>query len=140
MIVFFALWVTAFAVMNFYHGPGLVNPSYEELEQFLINDDTNNRLYSENFTCVDFSYMLVRNAVRKGWMACPVWIKFYGGMSHTIVGFKTDAGIVYVEPQLDIFVDLQVNKSYSKLLNIPESKILTRPENDTIAVWHDCWY
>ena len=102
------------ALKNLYNNLGLENPTYSEMISFLNRDNTNNLVYSNDFTCVNFSYSMINNARNKGLICEFVTIyqtekEFYyldelenATDSHAIVCFNTsDKGIYFVEPQSD---------------------------------------
>jgi hypothetical protein len=89
-------------------GYTLKNPSFSELEDFLVEDDTDERNYTDDFVCVQFTAMLISNALMAGWNCAVVEVLFYYyflpfvGGGHAMVAFNTtDQGIVFIEPQSD---------------------------------------
>ena len=74
--------------------------SFKELKQFLDEDLTDEHVYSKNFDCDDFAFLLSQNALNKGYQIFP----FAEGnhlknVGHVALG---DAIIVYIiEPQTD---------------------------------------
>ena len=74
--------------------------NYKELKQFLEEDLTDEHIYSKNFDCDDFAFMLSQNALNKGYQIFP----FAEGnhlknVAHVALD---DAIVVYViEPQTD---------------------------------------
>ncbi len=90
-------------------------PTFEEVVKFLKEDKTEKMKYELNkFDCTQFSWTLIRNAMKKGMYAGIVNMEireeypngtFIDYMGHNLVVFKTkDRGIVYVEPQNDVIV------------------------------------
>jgi hypothetical protein len=90
------------------YGHTLKDPSFDELTEFLIKDDTNNQNYTDDFVCTQFTAMLISNALVAGWNCAVVEVLFYFyflpivGSGHAMVAFNTtDHGTVFVEPQSD---------------------------------------
>lgn len=106
-------------VLGDYEGWGTFvrNPTHDEVLEFIQEDDTDEMLYVEGeFECLDFCMMFRNNAFKKGYISYTVWIDFVGQtFGHSIIAFNTtDKGMVYLDPQLDYFVDLQVGIDYWK--------------------------
>ena len=98
---------------------GLTNPSMEELEQFIYEDDTDKKEYkNKTFECTEFANTFVKNFAEKGYFSCVAYVLFENS-AHAIVAVNTtDYGLVYVEPQADkIIYDLNVNENYCEKLN-----------------------
>lgn len=98
---------------------GFKEITLEEILNFLTNDDTDKFNYSENFTCVDFSNMLISKLRRKGVFSCIVYLEFDKG-AHAIVSVNTtDKGVIYIEPQTDqIIYQLKLGEDYCKITNM----------------------
>jgi hypothetical protein len=93
------------------------NPTHDEVLDFIEEDETDDIEYVEGeFECLDFCMMFRNNAFKKGYISYTVWIDFVGQtFGHTIIAFNTtDMGMVYLDPQLDYFVNLQVGIDYWK--------------------------
>ena len=93
------------------------NPTHDEVLEFIGEDDTDEIEYVEGeFECLDFCMVFRNNAFNEGYISYTVWIDFEGfTFGHAIVGFNTtDQGMVYLDPQLDYFVDLGVGVDYWK--------------------------
>jgi len=93
------------------------NPTHDEVLKFIGEDETDEVEYVEGeFECLDFCMMFRNNAFKKGYISYTVWIDFVGqSFGHSIIGFNTtDRGMVYLDPQLDYFVDLGVGVDYWK--------------------------
>lgn len=93
------------------------NPTYDEVLEFIGEDETDEMDYVEGeFECLDFCMMFRNNAFKKGYISYTVWIDFVGqSFGHSIIGFNTtDRGMIYLDPQLDYFVDLGVGVDYWK--------------------------
>ncbi|MEM2086460.1 MAG: hypothetical protein QXF06_03535 [Archaeoglobaceae archaeon] len=100
--------------------------SLEELDEFLVKDDTDQQTYNETFKCGDFARMLVKRMRQAGYKGCYVMnilpkaynAIFYpdlrineGGNAHSIVLVIVRTrhysggwyeSIVIIEPQADI--------------------------------------
>ena len=93
------------------------NPTHDEVLEFIGEDETDEMEYVVGeFECLDFCMMFKNNAFERGYISYMVWIDFEGQtFGHTIIGFNTtDLGMVYLDPQLDYFVDLGVGVDYWK--------------------------
>ena len=98
-------------------GTFIRNPTHDEVLEFIVEDETDEMEYVEGeFECLDFCMMFRNNAFKKGYISYTVWIDFVGqSFGHSIIGFNTtDRGMVYLDPQLDYFVDLGVGVDYWK--------------------------
>jgi len=95
-------------------GYNIRDPTYLEALNFLAADQTNNIPYDVNtFNCNDFSATVKRNAFNVGYRAFYVYIDFKT-TSHSVVAFNTtDKGIVFIEPQYDKVVKVEVGKNYT---------------------------
>ena len=108
------------------------------IEKFLLQDDTDKIPYnSTNFNCEDYSNLLVRRLIEKGYFACPVSLTFTDGYGHILVAFKTPSNrIYYIEPQSDLIFpeeELQIGKDYCDIVK-------WRCKNWTIAKISSCFY
>lgn len=124
------------------NNPNATNPSWKELKEFLLKDDTDSQRYDFNtFVCADFAEMLHNNAEVAGIRAafvgiylgpCSYWPSSGG---HALNAFETtDKGLVYIDctggnesVNADKIVDLAVEKDY-----IPESIF---PEPRWSPIW-----
>jgi hypothetical protein len=91
----------------------LRNPTLAELKDFLAADDTSENDYiSGEYVCYDFATDLNNRAEEAGIRAAYVRIRS-ANWAHALVGFETsDRGIVFIEPQSDKKVDVEVGKPY----------------------------
>jgi len=115
------------------NNPDALNPSWEQLKAFLLNDRTDEVRYDYNsFVCADFAEMLHNNAEEAGIRAAYISIKLgpcfefprIGG--HALNAFETtDKGLVFIDCtgpskkegiNRDKIVDVEVGNDY-----IPES-------------------
>jgi len=91
----------------------LRNPTHSELRNFLAADETNLKSFiSGEYVCYDFVADLVNNAEAAGIRAAYVRIRSKN-WAHAIAGFETvDRGLIFIEPQSDKEVVLEVGKPY----------------------------
>jgi hypothetical protein len=91
----------------------LRNPSHSELRDFLFSDNTNmNKFISGEYVCYDFVAEMVNNAEAAGIRAAYVRIRSANWV-HALTAFETvDRGIVFVEPQSDKEVVLEIGEPY----------------------------
>ncbi|MGB8707646.1 MAG: hypothetical protein WCD72_06855 [Dehalococcoidia bacterium] len=117
-------------------GYTLQNPTYQEMKAFIAEDPTNTNNYVEDkYVCVDFAAAVNNNAEAKGIRCAVVDIFYPDGYGHTIVAFDTtDRGLIYIEPQFDQEVKLEVGRSYSQLNNFTAA-----PRDDTIKRYLVVW-
>ena len=92
------------------------DPTYQEALNFVKADQTDKILYDVNtFNCIDFSAAFKRNAFDAGYRVFFVYIDFKT-ISHSIVAFNTtNEGIVFIEPQYDKVLKVEVGENYSLL-------------------------
>jgi len=106
---------------NLKNQKGLVNPTYEQLCDFVITDKTNNLEWEENFDCTEFSNHFIRNFAKEGFFSCTTEITFEDDGGHIIVAVNTsDRGLFYVEPQSDRIIlgdELEVGENYCDIVN-----------------------
>ena len=124
------------------YGYVLRDPSYEEMRDFLARDRTSDREYvASDYTCVDFAAAVKSNAAKEGVRCAYVVIEFGGGGGHAIVAFDTtDKGLIFVEPQFDWEVDLQVGKRYYQCVKPPPGhQMMKPPYDDTITRYIVVW-
>ena len=99
---------------------GLVNPSYGQLLNFIVRDDTDEQEWSEDFDCTEFSNRFIRNFAREGYFACTTEITFEDDKGHIIVAVNTtDKGLRYVEPQDDRIIEparLKIGENYCDIV------------------------
>jgi len=103
--------------------------TYEEVQQFIEEDNTSQGTESEfDYICKDFSDDMINSAYNEGIFACEVglWVQEDGQgdpvpgevKGHSLVAFNTsDKGVVFVEPQKDIFIhELSKGDDYCELV------------------------
>lgn len=83
--------------------------SYDELETFVVDDQTNLNIYTDTYMCKDFSDDVILNARAQGYTAECIFLEQYTDETtfitygHAIVCFETsDEGTYFLEPQLDV--------------------------------------
>ena len=80
--------------------PSARDPTWDELMQFLKEDDTDRLLYQlDSFNCIDFAERLHNNAESRGIRAAYVSVSFHDRQNgHAINAFETiDKGLVFVD-------------------------------------------
>ena len=89
------------------------NPTYEELIGFLVRDETDsNPFINGEYVCFDFAAELNNNAEASGLRAAYVRIRSEE-WAHAVVAFETvDKGLVFIEPQSDMEVELVIGRPY----------------------------
>lgn len=92
------------------------DPTYQEMRDFLAEDDSDNIPYNrDGFICTDYSARVNNNAEEKGIRCGSVYI-IYPETGHSIIAFDTtDKGLIFIEPQYDKEVKLKIGSSYSTL-------------------------
>jgi len=92
----------------------LNQPSHKQVLAFLDIDDTDEL---QGVNCIVFTQRLLQNAHEAGWLCYPVILNFTEGGSHVLVAFDTvDKGDVFIEPQTDEEVEVEVGKEYGQYL------------------------
>lgn len=97
---------------------GITRATYSEVKQFLKEDLTDEKEWTEKYDCSHFAADVVQNALNQGILACTVELEFEDG-GHIIVAFPTlDEGIKYFEPQDDQeILGLKKGVEYCSLAN-----------------------
>jgi hypothetical protein len=97
------------------HGYNTWDPTYAEMEDFIARDKTDENTYTENYTCVNFAADVVNNAKAENLRCAFVYLRFPGG-AHSVVAFNTiDRGLIFIEPQTDEEMRVEVGKPYSDM-------------------------
>ena len=118
------------------YGYVLRDPSYQEMKAFLTQDETSEQEYLRNeYICVDFAANVKANAAEEGIRCAYVVIEYLGTNGHAIVAFDTtDRGLVYIEPQFDWDVELEIGRRYYECVVPPPGQYMVEPDyDDTIA-------
>ena len=73
--------------------------SWEQVKEFLVQDDTNAHLYIlDSFVCADFAALLHNRAEASGIKTAYVSVDFSEGPAHALNAFNTtDRGLVYID-------------------------------------------
>ena len=78
------------------------NTTLVDVGVFLEEDSTSERIYGEEFNCVEYALLVARNAQWYGLDVSPCCIVYNDGSRHMIIAFPTvDNGWTFVEPQTD---------------------------------------
>jgi len=124
------------------YGYVLRDPSYQEMKDFLKQDETSEQEYLRNeYICVDFAANVKANAAREGIRCAYVVIEYLGTTGHAIVAFDTtDRGLVYIEPQFDWDVEPEIGRRYYECVVPPPGQYMTEPEYDDmiariVVIW-----
>ena len=124
------------------YGYVLRDPSYQEMKDFLGRDKTSEREYLvSEYDCVNFAADVKANAAEEEIRCAYVVIEYRGGTGHVIVAFDTtDEGLVFIEPQFDWEVELEIGKRYYQCVKPPSGYYMTKPGYDDtitriIVVW-----
>ncbi len=124
------------------HGYTIKDPTYTEMVRFIANDDTDKAEYIKGeYECTEFSTDLCNRAEEEGLRCAYVSIRFPGGRGHAIVAFNTiDKGLVYVEPQYDDLVEIEIGKPFYQCVVPSGSYTYEKPaEDDTILEVMVAW-
>jgi len=89
------------------------NPTHKEMVKFLRDDKTDKIPFIRGeFVCFDYSAKLNNNADAAGIRAAYVRVRSED-WGHALVAFNTlDKGLIFIEPQSDIEVKLELGKPY----------------------------
>ena len=124
------------------YGYVLRDPSYQEMKDFLKQDETSKQEYVEGeYICVDFTAAVKANAAKEGIRCAYVAIEYRGGSGHAIVAFDTtDEGLVFIEPQFDWEVEPEIGQRYYQCVRPPPGHYMAVPDYDDtitriIVIW-----
>jgi hypothetical protein len=119
------------------YGYVLRDPTYQEMTDFLKQDQTSEQEYVEDeYICVDFAANVKASAAEEGIRCAYVVIEYLGATGHAIVAFEpTDAeDLVFIEPQFDWEVEPEIGRRYYQCVVPPPGHYMTMPPyDDTIA-------
>lgn len=89
------------------------NPTYQEMENFIAADKTNQNTYIyPTYVCWNFAGDVTNNAFTAGFRCGFVYVSFPDS-AHAIVCFTTiDQGLVFIEPQDDSIMSLIIGEHY----------------------------
>jgi len=108
------------------------NPTWKQLEAFLLADKTDKRLYVPGvYECGNFAQELHNNAEARGIRTAFVAVSFTSGIAHAVNAFKTlDLGLVFIDvtgmpysiglSNLDMKIQLKKGEPYRGSLLFPE--------------------
>jgi hypothetical protein len=92
----------------------MYNPTRQETISFIMADRTSSKRYDEEtFNCVHYSVEVKNNAESNGIKCAYVALNLSGEHNHALVAFNTtDRGLLFIEPQSNEVVNLEVGKDY----------------------------
>ena len=116
---FMTVVLLATLAATFASSASLRSPTYLEAQQFMASDKIDSHPYvNGSYTCANFAADFRSNALRAGYECGCVFVYFQDNTSHELNCFNTtDEGLVFVEPQLDKFVNVTVGKPYQPIYN-----------------------
>ena len=124
------------------YGYVLRDPTYREMSDFLARDETSEQEYiEEEYACIDFAADVKANAAKEGIRCAYVGTEYPGGSGHAVVAFDTtDAGMVFIEPQFDWEVELEIGRPYYQCVKPPPGRYMATPDYDDtitriIVIW-----
>ena len=95
-----------------------INPTYRQMKDFILFDKISKRAYViydfagdylNNYVCWNYAADVNNNADKVGIRCSYTMVIFNDGLSHAIVAFETtDRGIIYISPQTDCEIPLEV--------------------------------
>ena len=111
------------------------DPTYAEMIAFLAADNTDKNVYdSDTYNCYDYTRDVCTNAFNQGYRAGFVYL-YFKESAHALVCFNTvDKGLIYIEPQYDVIVNVDVGIRY--WTDVPG---VTSPFDDTILRFGIIW-
>jgi len=124
------------------HGYTMKDPTYRQMMSFIEDDDTDNAKYIKGaYECVEFATDLCNRAEAKGIRCAYVSIRFPDGRGHAIVAFETiDKGLIYIEPQYDDLVEIEIGKPFYKCVVPQAGYVYEKPaQDDTIEKVMVAW-
>lgn len=94
-------------------GSTIRDPTYREAMTFVEMDQTDKNEYKERvYTCINFAADFKMNAFKMGYKCGLVYIEFPSG-AHALVCFNTtDKGLIFIEPQTDSTMRVEVGIHY----------------------------
>jgi hypothetical protein len=130
---------TSYNSMTASYGYILRDPTYQEVRTFIAADNTDAKTYvNDTYVCEDFAFDVKTHAMQQKIRCAYVSIRFPDS-AHAIVAFNTtDRGIIYIEPQSDEEVNLQVGKHYWTQCVITTIQYITAYD-DTINRFNVIW-
>jgi hypothetical protein len=94
-------------------GYNIRDPTYQEALDFISSDETDEHEYSDpDYVCWNYATDFANNAFNAGYRCGWVYLEL-AESAHAIVCFNTtDRGLVYIEPQDDSMVVLNIGQPY----------------------------
>ena len=85
--------------IRLWENPQAADVSWEQVKEFVMNDDTNSHTYIPgSFVCADFAALLHNRAEAAGIKAAYVSVEFAEGPAHALNAFNTtDRGLDYID-------------------------------------------
>lgn len=114
----------------------LHDPTYSEVMTFIRDDKTERKTYVEDtFTCTHYSLAVNNNSEKNGIRCAIVTVKLSGGEGHALVAFNTtDKGLLFIEPQSDEKVNLEIGEDYwADCVVVKSSRYYYEPDSDNIV-------
>jgi len=111
------------------------DPTYAEMIAFLAADNTDKNVYdSDTYNCYDYTRDVCANAFEQGYRAGFVYL-YFKESAHALICFNTvDQGLIYIEPQYDAIVNVDVGIRY--WADVPGVR---SPFDDTIIRFGIIW-
>ncbi len=90
------------------------NPTYAQALQFVASDKTESHMYLAGvYLCGNFSADFQENALKAGFNCGYVTLFFVDDTKHALNSFSTtDRGVIFIEPQTDEIVSVNVGEIY----------------------------
>ena len=117
--------------VNLINVEGAENPSWGQLEAFLLKDTSDSHQYSYPFyTCGDFAEQLHNNAEESGIRAALVVVEFDEDIPHALNAFETtDKGLVYI----DVTGEYPSNYPFTSPLTLGNTPFAGPDSSDKVA-------
>ena len=118
------------------------DPTYAAMLAFIASDPTDKTQYIDpTYICWDFAADVINRATSQSIRCAMVIISYNGPTGHAIVGFNTtDKGMVYIEPQADVLVNLSVGGRFYLQKIPPPGYYYPQPNyDDTVVMFKLVW-
>lgn len=94
-------------------GYNIRNPTYQEMLNFIAADQTDKNPYIHgSYVCWNFAADVTNNAFKAGYRCGWVYVEFAYTAHATVCFNTTDHGLIFVEPQDDMIMNLAVGQPY----------------------------
>ena len=102
-------------------------PTKDKLKKLVLSSGIAYRNYDlTSYNCVDFSNDLIKHLKKNKIFSCRANICF-GDKSHSFVSVNTTEGIIYIEPQTNLFFDkVNVGDDYCKITSWNCQRIINK--------------